>query len=212
MEKTMYNLERNNMKPYFVREKGEVVPLISRLIQAGDTVSAGGSESLFQTGVIDFLSEGPYYFLNRYEEGLTEQEIRDIYLASMGADAYFCSSNAVTEAGELYNVDGNANRVSAIAYGPRSVIMVVGRNKLVADIDEAVRRVKTVVAPEICRRRGRDTFCGQTGRCAAEDMGIGGMAAGCGSPDRTCCTCLVTGRQRVKDRIKVILVDEELGI
>lgn len=212
MEAVMRGLERNNIRPYFVKKREEVVPLAAGLLRAGETVSAGGSLSLKECGVLDLLSGGDYRCLDRYAPGLTDDEIKSVFVEAMGADTYFCSANAVTEAGELYNVDGNANRVSAIAHGPKSVIMVVGRNKLVPDLDAAVLRVKTLVAPRICQRRGRRTYCREAGRCVSLAEGRTDMTSGCDSPERVCCTYLVTGRQRVKDRIKVILVDEELGI
>lgn len=216
----MQNLIKNNIKPFYVETKEEVVAQISQLLNDGDTVTVGGSLSLFESGVIEYLRCGRYNFLDRYAAGLTDSaiksnlvsgEIRDIYLKAMDADAYFCSCNAVTQAGELYNVDGNANRISAISYGPKSVIMVVGINKIVADLNEAVLRVKTVAAPQICKRRGNKTFCRETGHCVSIENGQADMASGCDSIERVCCSYLVTGKQRIKDRIKIILVGEALG-
>lgn len=207
----MQNLEKNNMKPFYVKTRAEVVPLVSQLLCDGDVVTAGGSMSLFDAGVIEYLKCGRYRFLNRYETGLSEADIADIYFQAMKADAYFCSCNAVTKAGELYNVDGNANRISAIAHGPRSVIMVVGKNKVVETLADAVHRVKTVTAPMICKKRGNNTYCSEKGHCVSIDKGQTDMTAGCSGPGRSCCSYLVTGKQRIKDRIKLILVDEELG-
>lgn len=220
IEKVMRNLEKNNIKPFFVKTKEEVVEQVSQLLDDGDTVTVGGSVSLFEAGIIEHLRCGRYNFLDRYAAGLTDSkirnspissEIRGIYLKSMDADAYFCSCNAVTEAGELYNVDGNANRISAISFGPKSVIMIVGKNKIVTDLNEAIRRVKTVAAPKICRKRGNNTYCREIGHCVSVENGQDSMTSGCDSIERVCCSYLVTGKQRVKDRIKVILVDEELG-
>ena len=116
------------------------------------------------------------------------------------ADCYLTSCNAVTEQGELYNVDGNANRVAAMTYGPKSVICVVGYNKIVPNLEAAVARVEQVAAPANAVRLHRKTPCTVTGRC--ED---------CHSPDRICCTTVIHRQQRVPGRIKVILVGEELG-
>lgn len=208
----MSRLESNNMQAFFVENKQEAVAQVAQILHQGDTVTVGGSTSLFEAGVIDHLRSGRYCFLDRYQEGLSDEDIRAIYLKSMDADAYFCSCNAVTLAGELYNVDGNANRISAIAYGPKSVIMIVGINKIVENLDEAVKRVKTIAAPAICKRRGNQTFCREKGYCIAIHRGENGMTAGCYSPQRTCCSFLVTGYQRIKNRIKVILVNESLGL
>lgn len=207
-EKLMNNLTANNMQAFFVETKSEVVPLVSELLHDGDTVAVGGSMSLFECGVMEHLRCGRYNLLDRYESGLIDEELSEIFLKSMSADAYLCSSNAVTESGELYNVDGRANRICAISYGPRSVIMVVGKNKLVTGLNEAVMRVKTTAAPLNCKRLDCNTYCRETGRCISS---TDDMTAGCNSPGRICCSYLVTGKQRVKDRIKVILVGEELG-
>jgi L-lactate utilization protein LutB len=211
IDKVMHNLEKNNIKSFFVNSKDEVVPLVSELLNDGDTISVGGSISLFESGVLEHLRCDRYKFLDRYTDGLSQQDIREIYLQSMDADAYFCSSNAVTESGELYNVDGNSNRICAIAYGPKSVIMVVGKNKIVKGIDEAVNRVKTITAPKIGKRLGNRTFCKEKGYCVSIEKGQADMTAGCSSPERTCCNFLVSGKQRIKNRIKVIIVNEDLG-
>lgn len=211
IEKTMRNLENNNIKPFFVKTKEEVIPQISQLLNDGDTVTVGGSMSLFETGVVEYLRCGRYTFLDRYKTGLLESDIRDIYLKSMDADAYFCSCNAITIDGELYNVDGNANRISAISYGPKSIVMIVGRNKIVANMSEAIRRVKTITAPQICKQRKINTYCGKVGHCISITNGQTDMTAGCTSSARVCCSYLVTGKQRIKDRIKVIIIDEDIG-
>ncbi len=211
LQLAMQNLEKNNIKTFFVENRADVTPLVAGLLRDGDVVTAGGSASLSETGVIDLLRNGRYNFLDRAQPGLTEDAIADIYFKAMRADAYFCSCNAITENGELYNVDGNGNRVSAIVYGPKSVVMVVGKNKVVKNLDEAVLRVKTLVAPKICSLRGRNTPCAKTGQCVSLTGGNSGMAAGCASDERACCSFLLSGRQRVPGRIKVILVNETLG-
>lgn len=208
IEKTIKNLEKNNISTYFVKTKDEVVPLIEKLVEKGATVAVGGSVTLDQVGVLDHLRCGRYEFLDRYKEGLSRDEVTDIFKKSFWADAYFCSSNAVTEEGELYNVDGNANRISAIAFGPKKVIMVVGVNKIVPDIDAAIKRVKTIAAPKNCKRLGCRTYCNENGHCM--DV-AGGIGKGCDSPGRICRHYLVSAKQAQKDRINVIFVDEELG-
>ena len=118
------------------------------------------------------------------------------------------SSNAVTERGELYNVDGNSNRIAAIAFGPSRVIMVVGINKIVPDLDAAIRRVKTIAAPKNTQRLSCKTYCEAAGKCAGLD---GDLCAGCASDARICCNYLVSAKQREPGRIHVIFVGEELG-
>lgn len=204
----MENLKKNRMEAYFVSTKVEVVPLVKSLLKSGETVAVGGSVSLDETGVMDLLRCGDYAFLDRYDPTLTPEERTDIFRRSAFVDSYLCSSNAVTLQGELYNVDGNSNRISAIAFGPRQVILVVGVNKIVDDIPAAARRVKTIAAPLNTKRLGCDTYCYTTGHCMAVD---GEMTEGCHSPGRICCGYLISGPQRIPDRIKVILVGESCG-
>lgn len=211
IQRTMENLKVNKMKPYFVETKEEVLPLIKTLIKEGDTVSNGGSETLKETGVIDELKSGKYNYLNRSREGITQEEIEEVYRKTYSADAYFASSNAITENGELYNVDGNSNRVSAILYGPKSVILVCGYNKIVKNIEEAEIRVKTKAAPPNCVRLNCDTYCQKTGKCLSLNSDNREIPSGCHSDRRICCNFVISAQQRHVDRIKVIIVGEELG-
>ena len=211
IQRTMENLKVNKMKPYFVETKEEVLPLIKTLIKEGDTVSNGGSETLKETGVIDELKSGKYNYLNRSREGITQEEIEEVYRKTYSADAYFASSNAITENGELYNVDGNSNRVSAILYGPKSVILVCGYNKIVKNIEEAEIRVKTKAAPPNCVRLNCDTYCQKTGKCLSLNSDNREIPSGCHSDRRICCNYVISAQQRHVDRIKVIIVGEELG-
>lgn len=207
IKKTIENLEKNNMKPYFVQSRNDVIPLLKELIGNDDTVAVGGSVTLSELGVIDYLREN-HNFLDRFASGLSRDEVMEIFRESFFADTYISSSNAVTENGELYNVDGNGNRIAAITFGPKSVIIIVGVNKIVSDVDEAVKRVKNIAAPKNCVRLNKNTPCSKTGKCVFADGGIG---TGCTSPNRICSTYAVTGYQGTKDRIKVIIVDENPG-
>lgn len=208
IQKVMDNLRKNRIAVEYVDKKEDVLPLIKALLPAGSTVATGGSKSLADTGVIDLLRSGEYRYLDRMDPELSAEERQQVTLDGGQADVYLCSSNAVTEQGELYNVDGNCNRISAIAFGPKQVIMVVGINKIVPDLNAAVHRVKTIAAPLNTQRLNCDTYCHKTGVC----MGLeGGMTDGCASPARICCNYLVSGQQRVPDRIRVILVGESLG-
>lgn len=205
---TIKNLEKNNFETFFLESKEDVVPLIEKMVSADSTVAVGGSVTLAETGVLEHLRGGRYAFFDRYEEGLGADGIKEVFRQSFKVDAYFCSANAITEQGELYNVDRTGNRVGAISYGPGSVIIIAGVNKIVADLDEAVKRVKTIAAPKNCKRLNCNTFCAQKGFCTDVD---GGMGKGCDSKERICTHYLVTSKQLTPGRIKVILVNEELG-
>lgn len=211
IKKTMENLTKNNMQPHYVESISDAVNKVAELLKEGDTVAVGGSMSLFETGIIELIRSGKYNFLDRYENGLSNEQIREVFLKSFFADAYLSSSNAVTENGELYNVDGNSNRVAAICYGPKSVIMVVGVNKIVKNLDDAVKRVKTIAAPANCTRLECKTYCKEKGECMGLASGNSSMTSGCSGPNRICCNYVVSAYQNEKDRIKVIIVGEELG-
>ncbi len=209
LERTAKNLEANNMKSFIAEKKEDVLPIVKGLLKEGETVACGGSMTLAETGVADLLRSGKYNFLDR--DGKSPEEKEKLYRDTFCADSYLCSSNAITENGELYNVDGNSNRVAAICFGPRSVIIIAGRNKVVRSLDDAAMRVKLFAAPMNTARLGCETYCSSKGECMAIASGCVNMTDGCKSPDRICCSFVVTAQQRVKDRIKVILVNEELG-
>ena len=209
--KVAENLKRNNMQPFVVEKKEEILPLLKTLLPDGASVGVGGSVTLDELGVIPFLREGNYNFFDRYAEGLTRPETVEVMRNALLADAFLTSSNAVTEKGELYNVDGNGNRVAALCFGPKEVIVIVGANKIVKDLKAAEERVKTIAAPKNCTRLGIETPCFKNGECASMKMEVREMCDGCFGDGRICCTYVLSGYQRVKDRIKVILCKENLG-
>ncbi len=201
--KTAENLEKNNIKTFIAKNSSDACDIVKGLLKDGDLITVGGSVSLAESKVLDIITSENYNFCDR--TAFSNEEYLEKTIKS---DAFFCSSNAVTENGELYNVDGNCNRISAIAYGPKNVIMIVGYNKIVKNLDEAVFRVKNVTAPSNAKRLNIDTFCNKNGHCISQSCVIG---EGCDSNSRICCNYLVSAKQRHKDRIKVILVPEILG-
>ncbi|OPJ62439.1 lactate utilization protein [Clostridium oryzae] len=200
VERLLTNLQQNNMEGYFVQNQEELLSKINELIKANSTVSVGGSATLSETGVLDLLRNGNYNFLDRYEEGLKPDEIQKIFRDTFYADFYLTSSNAILESGELYNVDGNGNRVAAMLFGPKNVIVVAGINKIVKNLDEAIQRNKNISAPANCKRLNRKTPCTVTGTCME-----------CSSPERICNEYTLIKRQNQKGRIKVIIVNKILG-
>lgn len=200
VERTIENLEKNNIEAYLVQNEKELIQKIEELVKEGSEVAVGGAMTLFETGVIDYLRSGKYNFYDRYKEGLTPSDMKDIYRKSFSCDAYFTSSNAITEDGELYNVDGNGNRVAAMIYGPDRVIIVAGINKIVKDLDEAIDRNRFIAAPANAKRLSKNTPCTKTGYCMD-----------CKSEERICNEYVVIRRQMQKGRIHVIFVNKDLG-
>ena len=153
-----------------------------------------------ESGVIDLLNtEFGGAYLDR-SAGKDREEVEEIMRKAFVSDTFLASANAITENGELYNVDGNGNRVSAMIFGPKQVIIVAGMNKIVKDLDEAKKRVETIAAPKNTVRLEKATPCAKTGVCGH-----------CHSDDRICCSYVTLAQQRVADRIKVIIVNENLG-
>lgn len=209
LEITAKALEKNNMQAFVVENCEQAVQKVSELLSEGETISCGGSVTLSESGVLDLMKSGKYNFLDR-SKCTTREETEEIYRKAFSADTYLTSANAVTMNGELYNVDGNSNRVAAIAYGPKSVIFVVGCNKIVADLDEAVIRVKKVAAPANTTRLNVQTPCSKSGECFCCENGSK-TPSGCQNPSRICCSYLVSSFQRHVGRYKVILVAQPLG-
>lgn len=208
IEKVFKGLNSNNIETFYADKKEDVAGIVKSLLKKGDVISCGGSVTLAECGVHELMRSGDYVFLDRAVPGLTAEDINKIYRDTFSADAFITSANAVTENGELINVDGNANRVGAITFGPQRVIFVVGVNKIVENVQEGFKRVKTVAAPKNAQRLDCKTPCKTLGHCIYPD---GDIATGCKSPQRICSSYSVTAFQRNSDRIKVILCGDILG-
>ena len=204
------NLKKNNMEFYFAKSKEEVPEIVKFLIKKGDVITHGGSVSMAECGIRELISSPDYKYLDR-SKAQTPEEIKEIYRSAFSADVYISSTNAITEDGVLYNVDGNSNRIAAIAFGPDSVIIIAGYNKIVSDLKEAELRVKTEAAPPNCVRLDCPTYCKETGNCISLSKPDHQMSDGCSGDGRICCNYLISAQQRHKGRIKVIIVAEELG-
>lgn len=200
VQRTLDALKKNNMVTHFVEHATDVVPLLETLLQEGDIIGLGGSMTLEDCNVLPFLRSGRYRLLDRYAPGLSPEDITALHRACFSANVYLTSTNALTEDGALVNVDGNSNRVAAMAYGPDSVIVVTGVNKIVPNEQAAYARIEAIAAPRNAKRLARKTPCTITGTCEH-----------CQSSDRICCSYVVQRWQRTAKRIHVIIVNETLG-
>ena len=210
IEKTIKALKANRMEVYYAETPEEAKKIALSLIPEGSSCANGGSVTLAQTGIIDALKTGNYQYIDRMNPDFTQEQKEEAMRAAFSADFYLASANAITENGELYNVDGNSNRVAALLYGAKNVIIVAGTNKLVNDLDAAILRVKTVAAPKNAVRLSCNTPCAKLGHCISLERN-GGMTDGCMTPARICDNFTVMAYQRHVNRIKVILVGAELG-
>lgn len=213
VRRAMDNLEKNNYGVSYVPLKEDIVPLFSSLIEKDSVVGASGSVSLQETGLINFVKHHECTFIDRFSPSLTKEELYEQNMKHLSSDIYLASANAITERGEIYCVDGSNNRLAALLYGPKQVYIIVGHNKIVPNLKDAVNRVKHIAAPANATRLDRDTFCVTHGHCVApliDDkhlMSIPPNACNNG----ICSSFLVLGRQSIKERIHVIIVGEDLG-
>ena len=195
-QKVIKGLESRNMSGYYAEDRESALRQALALIPEGSTATMGGGVSVYEIGLVKALKEGSYNFIDRNEIA----DKRAAMLAAYDADVFLASANAITEDGVLVNIDGNANRVSAIAFGPKKVVLIVGMNKVCSDVDAAMKRARGVAAPTNAQRFGLSTPCAKTGSCM-----------NCKSPDTICCQFLVTRFSRHAGRIHVILVNDTLG-
>ena len=195
-QKTIAGLKSRNMEGYYAENREDALKIALDLIPEGSSISMGGGMSVHEIGLSKALKDGNYVFIDRdaYEDK------RQAMLMAYNADFFLSSVNAMTDDGVLVNIDGNANRVSAIAQGPKHVLFIVGMNKVCNDVDSAMKRARNVAAPSNVQRFGLDTPCARKGTCF-----------NCKSPDTICCQILITRFSRHKGRISVILVNDELG-
>ena len=195
-EQIIKGLESRNMTGYYAKSKEEALKTALDLIPEGSRVAKGGSMSVVEIGLEDAVKNGNYEYCDR----AAMKDKREAELFAYSADVYLGSVNAITEDGVLVNIDGNSNRVSAYAYGPEKLVLIVGLNKVASDADAAMKRARNEAATINAQRFGLSTPCSKTGRCMD-----------CKSPDTICCQFLITRYSRHKDRIHVILVNENLG-
>ena len=188
-------LQSRNMTGYYAEDKEAALKQALELIEENSTISMGGCMSAHEIGLVQALQEGNYQYLDR-----SKMEPREGLLAAYDSDVFLSSANAMTSDGILVNIDGNSNRVSCIAQGPKKVIFIVGMNKVCADLDSAMKRARNVAAPINAQRFEVKTPCKETGKCFD-----------CKSLDTICCQFLITRYSRHTGRIHVILVNDNLG-
>lgn len=184
---------------YYCDNKEEALTMAKRFLTPDCSVSWGGSETLKEIGLIDYLKNSDYQVYDR-EKAATPEEKAELYGKIVTVDQFFMSSNAITLDGILVNIDGIGNRVACLIHGPKSVIVVVGMNKICTDIQAAAARIRNMASPANAVRLSRKTPCARFGRCGD-----------CLTEDCICCQIVVTRKSLIPNRIKVILVGEELG-
>lgn len=193
------HLEKRHMKGFYCDTSEQAKALALSLMPQGTSIAWGGSETIKEIGLVDALyNDGTYTLYDR--DKASPEEIHNILRQAYFSDFFLMSSNAITLDGQLINIDGHGNRISALAHGPKEVIMIIGMNKVVATIEEGLDRIHNIASPQNALRLNRKTPCG-----------INGVCGDCLSPGCMCMHTLITRNSRDIDRIKVILVGEHLG-
>lgn len=198
-KKVIAGLKSRNMTGYYAKTKDEALKTALSIIEENSAVSWGGSMTIEEIGLKQAVCNGNYTVYNR-DICKTPEEKREAELNAFRSNYYLTGCNAITEDGILVNIDGNANRVAAIAYGPEHVIMVIGMNKITKDLDSAISRARNVAAPINTQRFPVNTPCKTTGSCV-----------NCNAADTICNEILVTRHSGHSNRFHIILVNDTLG-
>ena len=199
-EQLVKNLQSRHFEAYYCATKEEALKQALALIPTGATVGWGGCTGAMQLGLVDAVKTGEYTVFDR-ETARTPEERADIAAKCLTADVFLTGANALSMDGQMVNIDGLGNRVAAIIYGPRSVLVIAGMNKVCKDLEAAVVRARTVAAPMNQQRFRGKTPCTVTGSCAD-----------CKSEDCICNQIVITRHCRPQGRIKFVLVGEDLGL
>lgn len=198
-ESIIKELNKRNIEGYFCETGKDAVDLILSMLPSNASIGWGGSETIKECGLMDALKKGNYTLLDR-STAQSDSERRELYAKTVMADAFLMSTNAITENGELVNIDGASNRLACLLHGPKEVYVIVGMNKLTKDIPAAIGRIRNVACPANTLRLNRQTPCALTGKCGD-----------CFGDESICSNIVITRRSSIKNRIKVILVAEPLG-
>lgn len=193
-------LERHNIEGHWAPTSADAVALVRSWMADGDSVTWGGSETFKESGMKAALDEAGCYRMLDRTTATTADAQRAMWCDRTSADWFFMSANALTVGGELVNIDGNSDRLSLLLHGPEHVVVLVGMNKLVADVDAGFKRIRTTTCPLNAARLHTNTPCEVAGVCSE-----------CHSERCMCCQMVVTRHSRHAGRIKVVLIGENLG-
>jgi len=195
-------LQERQINGYYFDSVGEGIEKVAELIPEGTTVGLGGSTTIVQCGLIERLRELPVILYDRYREGVPKEQISEMRWQSLTADVFLASTNAVTMSGQLVNIDGIGNRVAAMMFGPKKVILFAGVNKIVNTVHDGIRQIHGKTGPINVQRFGAETPCREQGICDRD---------GCRAPKSICNKYTIIHGESDSNRMHVILVGENLG-
>ena len=198
-------LEDNNFEVFVADNAADASKIVQEEIlpkTGAKTVSWGGSMTFIATGLYNSIKDNPNLeILDTFNKSLSGEETIELRRRSLLVDLFITGTNAITEMGQLVNLDMVGNRIGGITFGPKHVVILVGRNKIVSDLEDAMYRIKNYVAPANSMRLDMKTPCVKTSHCEE-----------CKSPDRICNTWTITEKSFPKGRVKVVLINEDLGL
>jgi hypothetical protein len=200
VETTLKGLEASGFDCAFFPHRNELVAKVLEFVRPGMKVGFGGSVTLRQLGLPDAIAGKKAIALDHWREGLTADEIRDVRLQQLTCGLFLSGVNAITEKGEIVNIDGIGNRVNSMTFGPKKVILIGGYNKLVPSLDAALERIRMIAAPMNAKRLGLALPCVESGRCHD-----------CKSDARICRVISIMQRRPSMTDASVYLLNEELG-
>lgn len=200
IETVMKNLKMNRIPSILLESPSALPAYLDAKIPDGTIVGVGDSMTLEALAVYDYLRRRQIRFLDKYQENLSKEEKRSLYLRNFDADYFLSGINAISATGKIYNVDGNGSRVAPMIYGPRKVILLCGTNKIAETDEDAIDRIRRIAAPLDAKRLGKKTPCRVTGVC--QD---------CKSPEKICNYWTIIQGQFDENRIEVVFIPEELG-
>ena len=198
-------LEDNNFEAFVANNAADAGKIVQEEILpkiGAKTISWGGSMTFIATGLYNSIKDNPSMeILDTFNKSLSGEEKIELRRRSLLVDLFITGTNAITEMGQLVNLDMIGNRIGGITFGPKHVVILVGRNKIVSDLEDAMYRIMNYVAPTNAMRLDMKTPCVKTSRCEE-----------CKSPDRICNTWTITEKSFPKGRVKVVLINEDLGL
>jgi len=193
-------LKKNGFEAMYVEDRSRARDEILKLVPPFVTIGVGGSMTIREIGVLDELASQGHTIYDHWKPGLSSEEVLNIRHAHLSCDVFLTSANALSLDGKLVSTDGAGNRVCAMTFGPKKVIIAVGANKIVKDVDQAMRRIKEVAAPHTLKETGLNPPCVQTGICTD-----------CDSPLRGCRATVILERKPLFTDTMVVVIGEELG-
>jgi len=199
-EKCVENLKKHAFDAHFVSSEQEARSLIIDMVSGYDTFGFGGSDTTRSLGVLEELTSQGKTIYDHWVKGNSPEEDMDLRLRMGRCDCFFTSANAISVEGEIVNVDGVGNRTSAMAFGPKKIVIVAGMNKVTHDLESAIRRVREVAGPMRAKSLGMETPCAETGICND-----------CNSPQRICRITTILHRKPMLGDISVVLINKDMG-